>query len=179
VRRFRALWPVDHAGADHRRRRRWLHAGSGHRRLHPDAPEDAHPRQTSEFAINASKSRFWEPPVKRYVEECLAGQTGPRETDFNMRWIASLVAETLRVLMRGGVILYPADTMQPQPPGRISLMYEANPIAFLIEQAGGEATDGRSRILEQKPRSLQCRTPLIFGSGDEVTAHRAVPSRER
>ena len=126
------------------------------------------PRQTTEFAINASKSRFWEPPVKRYVEECLAGQTGPREADFNMRWIASLVAETLRVLMRGGVILYPADTMQPQPPGRISLMYEANPIAFLIEQAGGEATDGRGRILEQVPRSLQCRTPLIFGSSDEV-----------
>jgi fructose-1,6-bisphosphatase len=126
------------------------------------------PLQTNEFAINASKSRFWEPPVKRYVEECLAGLTGPRETDFNMRWIASLVAETLRVLMRGGVILYPADTMPSQPPGRISLMYEANPIAFLIEQAGGEATNGRDRILELAPRGLQERTPLIFGSSDEV-----------
>jgi fructose-1,6-bisphosphatase len=126
------------------------------------------PAQTREFAINASKSRFWEPPVKRYVEECLAGQTGPRDTDFNMRWLASLLAETLRVLMRGGVILYPADTMPAPRPGRISLMYEANPIAFLIEQAGGEATNGASRILDLQPDSLRMHTPLIFGSRDEV-----------
>ena len=131
-------------------------------------PEMQVPADTREFAINSSNSRFWEPPVKRYVEECLAGQTGPRNTDFNMRWIASLVAETHRVLTRGGVIMYPADTMPSQPPGRISLMYEANPIAFLIEQAGGEATNGRTRILELPPRSLQMRTPLIFGSSDEV-----------
>ena len=131
-------------------------------------PQMRIPAQTTEFAINASKSRFWEAPIKRYVEECLAGQTGPRQTDFNMRWIASLVAETFRVLTRGGVILYPEDTMQPSPPGRISLMYEANPIAFLIEQAGGEATTGRGRILDVMPRSLQSRTPLIFGSRDEV-----------
>ncbi|HND15078.1 MAG TPA: class 1 fructose-bisphosphatase, partial [Pseudomonadales bacterium] len=131
-------------------------------------PQMRIPAQTTEFAINASKSRFWEAPIKRYVEECLAGQTGPRQTDFNMRWIASLVAETFRVLTRGGVILYPEDTMQPSPPGRISLMYEANPIAFLIEQAGGEATTGRGRILEVRPRNLQSRTPLIFGSRDEV-----------
>lgn len=126
------------------------------------------PRSTREFAINASNSRFWEPAVRRYVDECLAGKTGPRGEDFNMRWIASLVAETHRVLTRGGVIMYPADTMPSQPPGRISLMYEANPIAFLIEQAGGEATNGRTRILELPPRSLQMRTPLIFGSSDEV-----------
>ncbi len=131
-------------------------------------PQMRIPAQTREFAINASKSRFWEPPVKRYVEECLAGQTGPRETDFNMRWIGSLVSETLRVLTRGGVILYPADTMHSSSPGRISLIYEANPIAFLIEQAGGAATNGRSRILEQMPHSMQSRTPLIFGSSDEV-----------
>lgn len=132
---------------------------------HPDLKV---PRSTREFAINASNSRFWEPAVRRYVDECLAGRTGPREADFNMRWIASLVAETFRVLTRGGVIMYPEDTMQSASPGRISLMYEANPIAFLVEQAGGEATNGRQRIMELTPRNLQSRTPLIFGSREEV-----------
>ena len=100
------------------------------------------PQDTQEFAINTSNSRFWEPPVKRYVDECLAGQTGPRGKDFNMRWIASLVAEVHRILMRGGVFLYPRDTKDPAKTGRLRLLYEANPIGFVIEQAGGRASTG-------------------------------------
>ena len=126
------------------------------------------PRTTREFAINASNARFWEPAVKRYVDECLAGQTGPRGTDFNMRWIASLVAETHRILMRGGVFLYPRDNKDPTKPGRLRLLYEANPISFLIEQAGGHASNGRQRLLEVQPESLHQRIGLIFGSSDEV-----------
>jgi fructose-1,6-bisphosphatase I/sedoheptulose-1,7-bisphosphatase len=132
---------------------------------HPDlrVPED-----TSEFAINASNSRFWEPAVKRYVDECLAGKSGPRGKDFNMRWIASLVAEAHRVLMRGGVFLYPRDSKDPAKPGRLRLLYEANPIALLIEQAGGRATTGDQRILEVAPQNLHQRIGLIFGSAREV-----------
>jgi fructose-1,6-bisphosphatase I/sedoheptulose-1,7-bisphosphatase len=126
------------------------------------------PQQTHEFAINASNSRFWEPAVKRYVDECLAGQTGPRGADFNMRWIASLVAETHRILMRGGVFLYPRDTKDPVKPGRLRLLYEANPIAMLIEQAGGMASTGRKRLLEVQPESLHQRIGLVFGSAQEV-----------
>ncbi|MFZ5509975.1 MAG: class 1 fructose-bisphosphatase [Pseudomonadota bacterium] len=126
------------------------------------------PEDTREFAINASNSRFWEPPVKRYVEECLAGKTGPRDKDFNMRWIASLVAETFRILTRGGVFMYPRDTKDPDKPGRLRLLYEANPIAFIVEQAGGAASTGRSRILDVKPEGLHQRIPLIFGSKNEV-----------
>jgi fructose-1,6-bisphosphatase I/sedoheptulose-1,7-bisphosphatase len=126
------------------------------------------PRRTREFAINASNSRFWEPAVKRYVDECLAGKTGPRGADFNMRWIASLVAETHRILMRGGVFMYPRDTKDPALPGRLRLLYEANPIAFLIEQAGGMASTGRRRLLEVQPQSLHERIGLVFGSADEV-----------
>jgi fructose-1,6-bisphosphatase I / sedoheptulose-1,7-bisphosphatase len=126
------------------------------------------PAQTREFAINASNSRFWEPAVKRYVDECLAGQTGPRGADFNMRWIASLVAETHRILMRGGVFMYPRDSKDPGKPGRLRLLYEANPISFLIEQAGGRASDGRQRLVDVKPESLHQRIGFVFGSSEEV-----------
>jgi fructose-1,6-bisphosphatase I/sedoheptulose-1,7-bisphosphatase len=127
------------------------------------------PAATREFAINASNSRFWEPAVKRYVDECLAGQSGPRGADFNMRWIASLVAETHRILMRGGVFMYPRDTKDPSKPGRLRLLYEANPISMLIEQAGGKATTGRRRLLDIQPASLHERIGFVFGSADEVT----------
>jgi fructose-1,6-bisphosphatase I / sedoheptulose-1,7-bisphosphatase len=126
------------------------------------------PETTREFAINASNSRFWEPAVKRYVDECLAGQTGPRGADFNMRWIASLVAETHRILMRGGVFMYPRDSKDPAKAGRLRLLYEANPISFLIEQAGGKSSDGRQRLLDVQPESLHQRIALMFGSAAEV-----------
>jgi fructose-1,6-bisphosphatase I/sedoheptulose-1,7-bisphosphatase len=126
------------------------------------------PPKTREFAINASNSRFWEPAVRRYVEECLAGQTGPREADFNMRWIASLVAETHRILMRGGVFLYPRDTRDPIRPGRLRLLYEASPIAFLVEQAGGGASTGRQRLMAVQPDELHQRIGFVFGSAEEV-----------
>ena len=131
-------------------------------------PQMRIPEDTKEFAINASNSRFWEPPVSRYVEECLQGKTGPRGKDFNMRWIASMVAEAFRILTRGGVFMYPADNKDPGKPGRLRLMYEANPIAFIIEQAGGAATTGRQRIMDVKPESLHQRIPLILGSRNEV-----------
>ncbi len=121
-----------------------------------------------EFAVNASNQRFWEPPVKRYVEECLAGGTGVRGKDFNMRWIASMVAEVHRILMRGGLFMYPKDTKDPQRPGRLRLLYEANPMAMLIEQAGGAASTGRGRILEVVPTALHQRVPVIVGSKEEV-----------
>jgi fructose-1,6-bisphosphatase I/sedoheptulose-1,7-bisphosphatase len=126
------------------------------------------PEQTSEFAINASNSRFWEPPVRRYVSECLAGTGGPRGRDFNMRWIASLVAEAHRILVRGGVFLYPRDRRDPGKPGRLRLLYEANPIGFLVEQAGGRASTGGRAILEVEPASLHQRVPFVFGSSAEV-----------
>jgi fructose-1,6-bisphosphatase I/sedoheptulose-1,7-bisphosphatase len=132
---------------------------------HPDirVPED-----TQEFAINASNSRFWEPPIRRYVDECLAGKTGPRGKDFNMRWIASMVAEAHRILMRGGVFMYPRDTKDPAKPGRLRLLYEANPVGFLMEQAGGRASTGREPILQVQPTSLHQRIGLVFGSRNEV-----------
>ena len=126
------------------------------------------PADTKEFAINASNARFWEPPVKRYVDECLAGATGPRDKDFNMRWIASMVAEAHRILMRGGVFMYPRDTKDPSKPGRLRLLYEANPIGFLMEQAGGRASTGRQPILGVQPSSLHQRVGLVFGSKNEV-----------
>jgi len=126
------------------------------------------PESTAEFAINSSNGRFWEPAVVRYVDECLAGKSGPRGKDFNMRWVASLVAETHRVLTRGGVFLYPRDSKDMSIEGRLRLLYEANPIAFLIEQAGGRATTGRERILDVKPSQLHQRIGFIFGSRQEV-----------
>jgi fructose-1,6-bisphosphatase I / sedoheptulose-1,7-bisphosphatase len=132
---------------------------------HPDirVPED-----TQEFAINASNSRFWERPVKRYVDECLAGKSGPRGKDFNMRWIASMVAEAHRILMRGGVFMYPRDNKDPTKPGRLRLLYEANPIGMVMEQAGGRASTGRDPVLDVQPSALHQRIALVFGSRHEV-----------
>jgi fructose-1,6-bisphosphatase I/sedoheptulose-1,7-bisphosphatase len=126
------------------------------------------PAATKEFAINSSNRRFWEPAVLRYIDECLAGVSGPREKDFNMRWVASLVAEAHRILTRGGVFLYPRDSKDPGKEGRLRLLYEANPIAFLAEQAGGLASTGRHRVLDVTPTDLHQRIPFIFGSRDEV-----------
>ncbi|HYD32502.1 MAG TPA: class 1 fructose-bisphosphatase [Azospirillaceae bacterium] len=124
--------------------------------------------ETTEFAINASNSRFWEPPIVRYVNECMAGQSGPREKDFNTRWIASLVADVHRILVRGGIFLYPGDNREKYRTGRLRLLYEASPVAFLIEQAGGIATTGTMRLLDVEPTELHQRIPLIFGSSEEV-----------
>jgi fructose-1,6-bisphosphatase I/sedoheptulose-1,7-bisphosphatase len=126
------------------------------------------PVDTHEFAINASNARFWEAPVKRYVDECLAGKPGPRAKDFNMRWIASMVAEAHRILMRGGVFLYPRDTKDATKPGRLRLLYEANPIGMLMEQAGGRASTGEVPMLGVQPTSLHQRIGLVFGSKNEV-----------
>jgi fructose-1,6-bisphosphatase I / sedoheptulose-1,7-bisphosphatase len=126
------------------------------------------PAETSEFAINTSNARFWEAPVHRYVTECQAGRGGDRGRDFNMRWIASMVAEVHRILMRGGVFMYPRDTKDPGKPGRLRLMYEANPISMLVEQAGGLATTGRQRLLDVAPEQLHQRVPVILGSSAEV-----------
>jgi len=126
------------------------------------------PEETSEFAINMSNQRFWEPPVKRYIDECLQGIDGPRGKNFNMRWIASLVAEVYRILTRGGVFLYPSDLRDSSKPGRLRLMYEANPMAFIMEQAGGACSTGFERILEIKPTHIHQRVPLILGSKNEV-----------
>lgn len=124
--------------------------------------------ETSEFAINVSNERFWEPPVARYVTECKAGKTGVRGRDFNMRWIASMVADVHRILMRGGVFMYPRDTKDPGKPGRLRLLYEANPASLLIEQAGGAASTGRGRILQVVPTELHQRVAVILGSKAEV-----------
>lgn len=126
------------------------------------------PSTATEFAINASNQRFWEPAVQRYVQECLAGRAGLRCKDFNMRWVASLVAETHRILTRGGVFLYPRDSRQPAKPGRLRLLYEANPMAFLIEQAGGAASTGRGRLLDVVPNHVHQRISFIFGAREEV-----------
>jgi fructose-1,6-bisphosphatase I/sedoheptulose-1,7-bisphosphatase len=131
-------------------------------------PELHVPEDTCEFAINASNSRFWEAPVKRYVDECLAGKTGPRGKDFNMRWVASMVAEAHRILVRGGVFMYPRDTKDALKPGRLRLLYEANPIGFIMEQAGGRASTGRQAMLHVPPSSLHQRIGLVFGSKNEV-----------
>ena len=132
---------------------------------HPDITLEP---DTAEFAINASNSRHWEPAIKRYVNECLAGQAGPRGRDFNMRWIASLVAETHRILMRGGVFMYPRDRKDSSRNGRLRLLYEANPIGFLIEQAGGRASTGHQPILEVQPQAAHERIGFVFGSRHEV-----------
>jgi fructose-1,6-bisphosphatase I/sedoheptulose-1,7-bisphosphatase len=132
---------------------------------HPDITIEA---DTSEFAINASNSRYWEPAIKRYVNECLQGQAGPRGRDFNMRWIASLVAETHRILMRGGVFMYPRDRKDLSRAGRLRLLYEANPIGMLIEQAGGRASTGHQPILEVQPQAAHERIGFVFGARHEV-----------
>lgn len=126
------------------------------------------PEESNEFAINMSNKLFWEPPVQRYIDECLAGKHGPRGKDFNMRWVASLVAEVYRILTRGGVFLYPYDSRDPNKPCKLRLMYEANPIGFIVEQAGGICSTGRQRILDIKPESIHQRVPVILGSKREV-----------
>ncbi len=126
------------------------------------------PQATSEYAINASNQRHWFAPVRRYIDELLAGKTGPRGKNYNMRWVASMVTDVHRIMTRGGVFLYPGDARDPDRPGKLRLLYEANPLAFLIEQAGGAATDGRQRILDIQPRLLHQRVPVILGSREEV-----------
>lgn len=123
------------------------------------------PEQTNEFAINASNQRFWDKPVQRYVAECVAGDSGPRMKDFNMRWVASTVAEVHRIMTRGGVYLYPRDTRKPC---RLRLMVEAAPMALLVEQAGGRAVNGTSELLDLVPDSLHQRVPVILGSREEI-----------
>jgi fructose-1,6-bisphosphatase I len=126
------------------------------------------PEDTQEFAINMSNMRHWDTPIKRYVDECLAGTEGPRKKNFNMRWIASMVADVHRILTRGGVFMYPWDKREPNKPGKLRLMYEANPMGWLIEQAGGAATNGKQRILDIKPDTLHQRVSVILGSKNEV-----------
>ncbi len=126
------------------------------------------PPDTKEFAVNMSNMRHWDAPVRRYIEECLAGKDGPRGKDFNMRWVASMVADVHRILMRGGVFMYPWDKREPEKAGKLRLMYEANPMAWLIEQAGGAATNGRQRILELTPGKLHERVAVFLGSSNEV-----------
>ena len=131
-------------------------------------PQMTIPKESTTFAINASNEKYWEPPVRRYVQECMAGKEGPRGKDFGMRWVASLVSEAYRILTRGGVFLYPHDERTRDKGGRLGLIYEANPIAFIVEQAGGAAITGRNRILEITPSELHQRAPFIFGSKNEV-----------
>ena len=126
------------------------------------------PEDTKEFAINMSNMRHWDAPVKRYVDECLQGVEGPRGKNFNMRWIASMVSDVHRILTRGGIFMYPWDKREPNKPGKLRLMYEANPMSWLIEQAGGAATNGKQRILDIQPGQLHERVSVILGSKNEV-----------
>ncbi len=126
------------------------------------------PQDTKEFAINMSNQRFWEAPVKRYVDEMVAGKSGPLGKDYNMRWVASMVADVHRIMTRGGIFMYPMDEKLRDKGGKLRLMYEANPMAFLVEQAGGAATTGRQRILDIAPGNLHQRVPVILGSKNEV-----------
>jgi len=131
-------------------------------------PNMSIPEDTEEFAVNASNMRFWEPPVQRYVEECLAGIEGERDKNFNMRWVASMVAEVHRILTRGGIFLYPKDSKDSLKAGKLRLLYEANPMSFIVEQAGGISSTGRQRIMEVQPDGLHQRVPVILGSKNEV-----------
>ncbi|MGB3287705.1 MAG: class 1 fructose-bisphosphatase [Burkholderiaceae bacterium] len=126
------------------------------------------PEQTAEFAINMSNMRHWEAPVKRYIDDCLAGKTGPLGKDYNMRWIASMVADVHRILTRGGIFMYPRDQRPSGKVGKLRLMYEANPMSFIVEQAGGAATDGSQRILDVQPTALHQRIGVVLGSKEEV-----------
>ena len=126
------------------------------------------PADTREFAVNMSNLRHWDAPVRRYVEECLQGVDGPRGKDFNMRWVASMVADVHRIMTRGGIFMYPWDKREPGKAGKLRLMYEANPMAWLVEQAGGAATNGRQRILDIEPKSLHERVAVFLGSKNEV-----------
>jgi fructose-1,6-bisphosphatase I len=126
------------------------------------------PADTEEFAANLSNQRHWAPPVKRYIDECLAGRDGPRGKDFNLRWVASMVVDVHRILSRGGIFLYPWDRRDPGKPGKLRLLYEANPLAFIVEQAGGLATNGQQRILDLVPSQLHERVSVMLGSRNEV-----------
>jgi fructose-1,6-bisphosphatase I len=126
------------------------------------------PADTKEFSINMSNMRHWAPPVRRYIDECLAGKTGIRGKDFNMRWIAAMVADVHRLITRGGIFMYPWDAREPGKPGKLRLMYEANPMSMLVEQAGGASTDGSQRILDIQPTSLHQRVGVVLGSKNEV-----------
>lgn len=126
------------------------------------------PQDTAEYSINASNARHWFAPVRRYIDELEQGKSGPRGKNFNMRWIASMVADVHRILSRGGIFMYPADARDPDKPGKLRLMYEANPMAFIIEQAGGAATDGQQRILAIQPTGLHQRVAVFLGSKNEV-----------
>jgi fructose-1,6-bisphosphatase I len=126
------------------------------------------PLETKEFAINMSNMRHWDTPVKQYIDECLLGKEGPREKDFNMRWIASMVADVHRILTRGGVFMYPWDKREANKPGKLRLLYEANPMSWIVEQAGGASTNGLKRILDIKPKELHERVSVILGSKNEV-----------
>jgi len=126
------------------------------------------PADTAEYAINASNARHWYPPVRRYIDELEQGKVGPRGKNFNMRWIASMVADVHRILNRGGIFMYPADARDPDKPGKLRLMYEANPMSLIIEQAGGAATDGQRRILDIQPTGLHQRVAVFLGSKSEV-----------
>lgn len=126
------------------------------------------PAQTQEFAINMSNQRFWEAPVQRYVADLLAGKTGPRAKDFNMRWVAAMVADVHRLLCRGGVFLYPLDSKMASKGGKLRLMYEANPMAWLVEQAGGQASTGQQRIMDIQPSGLHQRVPVMLGASEEI-----------
>ncbi len=139
------------------------------------------PAEASEFAINASNYRHWSKPIRAYIDDCLAGVEGPRGKNFNMRWVASLVAETHRIMCRGGIFLYPSDGRDGYQQGRLRMIYECAPIAFLVEQAGGKATDGTTRILDLVPESLHARTPFVFGTAekvDRVTSYHDLPDAE-
>jgi len=126
------------------------------------------PADTQEFAVNMSNMRHWAPPMKRYIDECLAGKSGPRGKDFNMRWVGSMVADVHRLITRGGIFLYPWDQREPDKPGKLRLMYEANPIGFVVEQAGGLASSGYERILDLVPTKLHQRVSVVMGSRNEV-----------
>ncbi len=126
------------------------------------------PEDTQEFAINMSNQRHWDEPMQRYITECLDGETGPRGKNFNMRWVASMVTDVHRILIRGGVFMYPWDKREPGKPGKLRLLYEANPMSFLIEQAGGASTNGRQRIMGLMPSQLHERVAVALGSKNEV-----------
>lgn len=139
------------------------------------------PESSREFAINASNYRHWPKPIRAYIDDCLAGDTGPRDQNYNMRWVASLVAETHRIISRGGIFLYPADERDGYERGRLRMVYECAPIAFVIEQAGGKATDSHDRILGQAADGLHARTPFVFGTAekvDRVSAYQDLPTEE-
>lgn len=135
------------------------------------------PRATGEFAINMSNQRHWAPPIRQYIDTCLEGREGPRGKNFNMRWVGSMVADVHRILMRGGIFLYPWDSREPDRPGKLRLLYEGNPMALIVERAGGQATDAITPILDVPPTKLHQRVSVVLGSAEEVEQVRALSTR--